>query len=481
MTTVELVVTDTRIWARGSVAHWDITPSIVLGSNDFDLVVGESLTPPTQVASAVQFIHGARIALLPRLPSPVDAMAAVVGAIMANLRVAMPCDRVTVACPTEWGPRARGVLAAAIGQFATQVDFVAMALRTVEVDEGTARSRRTVVLEFGTLATTATAVTRNHHGVQIEACECEPTLSLAEIGNRPDAAFALEALIGRVLADCTADVAQVVGVTDSAKLELIAAAVERVCGANTELRTMSAGDLVRSPSPQLAAPPIPRIPPAEQWMQPLRQQAAALHPVNRRRQFYFGAAALVAVIAVVAAVVLVVSGQSDEGSAVASEIPPATTSSSVAPASRAPTSNSGVPAATYGRVKLVVPQGWRVVSPDPEKRIDLAPGDGSRLRISVIQQPVAAGTDYEQIAAELEAQIKQRPAGVMGDLRRDVVMGGRSGVSYTENPSDGSTVRWHVVLEHNLQVSIGCQYIGNTWEALAGACMDVATSIQVLP
>ncbi len=99
----------------------------------------------------------------------------------------------------------------------------------------------------------------------------------------------------------------------------------------------------------------------------------------------------------------------------------------------------------------------------------------------MMQTPLAAGSGYAQVAAKLEAQIAQRPPGVLTDLKRDVVFGGRSGLAYWERPGDGSTVRWHVLLESGIQVSIGCQYAGDGWGQLETPCSNFGDSVRVVP
>jgi type VII secretion-associated protein (TIGR03931 family) len=484
MPSVDLVVTDTRIWARGPATHWDAPPSVVLGGNG-DLVVGEPLTPPTQVSSAVQFVAGDRIALLPRVPTVAEAMTAVVGAVLRNLGVPIPCDHVTVVCPTEWGSRRRGVIGAAALRFAADVVFEDMAIRAVVADAGTGRSRRTVVLEFAPLSTTATAVVRSQQGIQIESCEHEPTLAIADITVDGTGADHLAALIDRVLAGQPADVVQAVGVSDPARLDQIRSVVQQVCGPAVELRPISGTDLVRGPQQVPENQPEVAPLPTTEWMQPLRQRAAAMQPPGRNTKAYvLGAVAAVAVVAAAVVGAVFAFGGSDDSP----NASPAGTSTQVTSAPQSPGAQPSVTAApktaleSVGRLRFQIPAGWRLSqTPDPNKpRVDLVPEDGSRMRITVIQTPVASGTGYEQVAANLEAQIKQRPNGTLSDLKRDVVFGGKSGLAYTEQPGDGSTVRWHVLVEHGLQVSTGCQYIGD-WQSIAQTCEQLSGSIQIAP
>ncbi|WP_378737288.1 type VII secretion-associated protein [Nocardia brasiliensis] len=485
MSTVELVVTETRIWARGATTHWDVPPSIVLGSNGFDLVVGESLTPPTQVSSVVQYVPAEAVALLPRVPSVVEALVAVFAAVLENLRVAAPCDRITMICPTEWGAARRTVLEQAARRFTGEVAFEELAVRAVASDEGTSHSRRTLVLEFGALTTTATAVIRSHQGVHIESCEHAPTLALDEILPESRGRADLCALIDRLLDGQPADLAQTVCVTDPAKLDLLRAVVQQRCGAGVALRALTGPDLIRGRQTEpIHRPDSPATLPQNEWMRPLRERAAAQQS-GRDGTRYVGvavAALVVVAAAVVGAVVFLNrSGDSPTAAPTTTSVP---TSAVAEPPTVAPTTTATAGPETVGRVRFQVPDGWHLTStPDPNNRsrIDLSPNDGARLRVTVTQTPVAAGAGYEQVAAKLEAQINQRPAGVMSELKRDVVYGGRSTLAYTERPGDGSTVRWHVLVEHGIQVSVGCQYAGDNWQSLSVTCEKFGSSVRVIP
>ncbi|MEV6135772.1 type VII secretion-associated protein [Nocardia sp. NPDC051990] len=482
MPNVDLVVTDARIWARGPATHWDAPPSVVLGSNG-DLVVGEPLTPPTQVSSAVQYVAADRIALLPRVPSLADVMASVVGTVMRNLGVPVPCAQITVVCPTEWGARRRAAFAEAARHFTADVVFEDMAIRAVVADVGTARSCRTLVLEFGPLSTTVTAVVRSHQGIHIESCEHEPNLAVADIEPESTASYDLCELIDRVLAGEPADIAQAVGVSDPAKLDLIRSAVQQVCTQVIEVRPIAGADLVRGPQQEPEYQPEVAPLPTTEWMQPLRQRAAAMQPPGRNTKAYaITGITGVLVVAAVAVGAIFASGGSDDKPAVAAPSPSAAAATtSQSPITQPPTTPKTT-SETVGRMSFQIPAGWRLTQAiDPAtSRVDLVPADGTRARITLIQNPVAVGTGYEQVATNLETQMKHQPNGKLSDLKRDVVFGGKSGLAYTEQPGDGSTVSWHVLVEHGLQVSTGCQYISG-FDSIKQPCEQFAASIRVNP
>ncbi|APE33297.1 type VII secretion-associated protein [Nocardia mangyaensis] len=476
MTVVELVVSEAKIWARGTTTHWDVPPSIVLGSNGSDLVVGEPLTPPTQVVSAVQYLAGDRIALPPRMPTLDQALSAVLGAIMDTLRVAVPCERLVVVHPTAWGPRALDLFATAAARFAHEIVFETCAVRASDVDEATRRSRRTAVVEFGMLSTTVSSVGYDAEGTHVEAVEVEPTLAAAELDGAEGWRL-FDELLARLLADRPADVVQVFGTTDPKVLEAVTSAVENVCGATVPVSPLTGTDLARPAAPTSAyTPSIP--PPAAEWMQPLRERAAATKPVDHR-PLYVGAAALAAVIAAAAVGGFFFLGSSgDQQAAATVETSTATSASATAPPTSKPAPRPSTEA--IGRVVVEVPVGWhRSSTADPTTRADLVPDDATRHRITITQKPVTPGAGYDDVAADLAAQIAEKPAGTVTEVRRDVVFAGRPGLAYEEHPADGSTVRWQVLVERGVQVSIGCQYLDNGWPALTPTCEQVVGAVQV--
>ncbi|MCA2210266.1 type VII secretion-associated protein [Nocardia rosealba] len=481
MTVVELVVSEAKVWARGATTHWDVVPSIVLGSNNSELVVGEPLTPPTQVVSAVQYLACDRIALPPRMPSAVQGLSAVLAAIVDALRIPAACDRFVVVHPTAWGQRTLDLFASAARQFAHEVVFESCAVHASAVDPAARRSRRTAVVEFGLLSTTASTVGYDVNGTHVEAVEAEPNLAAAELDSEEGRRQLVE-LLTRLLADRPVDVVQVFGATGPAVRDAVADAVESVCGTKVPLSHLTGADLARPiPTGPTYTPRIPPDPAAE-WMQPLRARAAATNPVDRR-PLYFGAAALAAVIAAASIGGFFLLGSSTDQPAAAAVDPTTTTVvSSSAPVRPATTTKAPVPATEQlGRVELQVPVGWhRAPGTDPT-RADLSPDSGLRQRITVIQKPLTAGAGYNEVAADLEALIKKKPAGTVSEVRRDVVFAGRPGLSYEERPVDGSTVRWQVLVEHGVQVSIGCQYTAGGWEGVTAPCEQVVSALHIRP
>ncbi|BDT85114.1 type VII secretion-associated protein [Nocardia cyriacigeorgica] len=486
MTAVELILTETRLWARSSNTHADMPPSVVPGSDGKSLVVGEPLAPQSMACSVVQLLTADRIAFLPSLPSPVDAMTAVFGRSLAEMRVPAPCERLTIVAPTEWGTRRRSDIETAGLRVASEVEIHTTALQAVAADTRN-RDRRTVVIEFGPLSTTATSIIYGHQGPVIEACEHEPNLAAAEISPDNPGLVEFRALVERLLAGRPADSVLVVGGPDPAFLDLIGSAIAEVVGGDTELRTVASADLARMNSSEAtpyAAAALPQLPQTE-WLQPLRERAAATRAPRSRAPVYIGAAAVAAILVAGVGVAAVLNQPDDSGSATSvaksSTVEPSPPLDTLTTAAKATTTNAAPAQLTIGNIRFEAPVGWRVTEAAGGTRVYLVPEDGTKARITLTQKQVVPGVGYEKVAADLEAQIKQRPAGTVGPLRRDVVFGGRSGLAYTEHPDDGSQVDWHVIVEHSTQVGIGCQYQTGGQDTTTQLCADVATTLEVIP
>lgn len=478
---VDLVLTDTHLWAWSAYTHSDMPPSVTPGG-DGRLVVGEPLAPPSIAVSVPQLLTADRIAYEPGMPTPQQAMEAVIGHALAELRVGGPCGRLTLVCPTEWDTRRLAVVESAARRHAAQVVFAEAAIRAVLAARRD-RDRRTVVVEFGALATTASTVIPTHDGLRVESCEYEPNLAAAEIAADAAAPAFFRSLLERLLEGRPSECVLVTGRGDRAFLERIGGVVAEVCGASTELHAVAGADLardVRQEQPYRSALPAAR--PDTEWLQPMRDRAVATPLPHNRFPLYLGVAAVVVLALVIAGGLVLVRGSSDDTDVRAAASASASPTEPSEPARQPPTS-APAQSQTFGHIRLTVPAGWHVADPsaDTGHRLDLVPDSGPRARITVVQQPVAPDVGYDRVAATLETQIAQRPAGSVTALRRDVVFGGRPGLSYTEHPEDGSLVDWHVIVEHSTQVSIGCQYRTGGQDSITRICVDLATSLEVIP
>ncbi|MEU1985244.1 type VII secretion-associated protein [Nocardia sp. NPDC019395] len=475
MSAVEIALTETRLWAWSANTHADLVPSVVPGSDGRSLVAGEPLAPPSIAVSPVQLITADRIAYDPGMPKPVDALAAVFGHTLAQLRIQPPCERLTVVHPSEWDPHRLAVLHSAAARHAGQVGVQPIALRAVTATQRV-RDVRSVVLEFGPLSTTASTVVPSDGGPRLEFCEHEPLLAAAEIGVDERGIAAFRALFERLIHGCQVDSVIVVGRTDADFLNIVASVVAELCRA--ELLVLAGADLVRvrRTDPAEHRPGLPPAAAEAEWLQPLRERAAATQPPRSKTPLYVGAAAVLALAVLVAGGVFIGMSTGGDSEAVASA--PTTTTERTQTDSDEPESGS----TTVGPVTLTVPDGWRVADPATAStdRLVLEPDGGLKARITVTQeQLLVPDAGYDRIAADLEAKIATSPAGLYSPVRRDVVFGGRSGLAYTEHPDGGSTVDWHVIVEHSIQISIGCQYQTGGHDSITPICEDLASSLNV--
>lgn len=476
MSEIELVVGETRVLARGARTHWEVVPSVVPSSDGLGVVVGEPLTRQGHAASVVQHGVGDRIALRPAtVPSVAEATAAVLGSVFDNLRVSVPCDRISVVCPTIWGERECGVFATAAAGFAHEVLFEEVALRASELDPATRRSRRTVVIEFGLLSTAVSTVTYDHQGAHIENCTYEPNFGSEDLRGEVGSAGLAE-ILNRAVTDRPADVIQIFGTSDPAVLGHVTAGARDVFGADIQVSVFSDRDLLRPPSAErsLAAGSI--VPAAPEWMQPLRARAATIDPPSRTPLYLAAAAAVVVVGIGAAAAVVALTGSAESADAAATTATTsATSSASVAP-SRTPTATRTT-TASLGKLVSTVPADW--TRTNDSARLVFTPDVGSGGRIIVTAQPIEPGFGYAEVAADLDAKAAKRPAGSVTRIQRDAVVGQRTGLSYEEHPADGSTVRWLVMLESGTQVSVGCQFLPGVRDRVMAACETVVNSVRI--
>ncbi|MFF0452372.1 type VII secretion-associated protein [Nocardia africana] len=460
MSTVDLILTDSRLWARSESTHWDGAPSVVPASDGASLVVGEPLQPPSPAVSVVRLAAADRIAFVPVLPTVADAFAAIFGAVLTNLRLPTACERLTVVTPSEWGTRRRAALGAGARRLVGEIGVEPLALRVAGLSASTSQQQRIAVVELNPLTTTVTLTGRSGTQTWIEACEYEPTIGSADLAEGRGVEAVVD-VVDRLLGGRKPSYLVVVGAAEPTLLDAMRAELSRRYGFGVDLRAMSGVDLVRGgPTIPPTAEPA-QFAPQTPWVGSLHEHAAATAPPPKRRTpLLIGAAVSAVVVAAAAAVVLTRSGGESHTAEPTGTHPSAVTSPSAAPAP---------PAETFGRVGAVVPAGWHTTD-HTAARVDFSPNDGARERISLVQKDLAAGSGIEDVAAALETQIAKRPAGTVGPLRRNVIFGGRPGLSYEETPGDGTTVRWQVLVDSGLQVSVGCQYSTGGWQPMAAVC-----------
>ena len=140
-----------------------------------------------------------------------------------------------------------------------------------------------------------------------------------------------------------------------------------------------------------------------------------------------------------------------------------------------------------GRIDFVGPSGWKAGPVRPTangegSRTELLPTVGGGRRITVMENPLRDGIGLDEVADSLQNQIADGAGSSdIDDLERGVSFGGRDGFSYVEHPDAKSQVTWHVIVEHDMQVSIGCQYVSGEWNMISGDCEHVVASLAMQP
>ncbi|MBO0856086.1 MAG: type VII secretion-associated protein, partial [Nocardia sp.] len=308
------------------------------------------------------------------------------------------------------------------------------------------------VIELEPLTTTVTLAGRSGTESWIEACEFEPGVGSADLGEERG----LDAVLGvvdRLLGGRKPTYFVVLGISDPTMVVSMRSALSDRYGAGTDLRPISGADLLRG-GPASVAPAVPPPAPPEPAAGSLQQHMVAGRTAPRRRALLFAGTAGLVAVTVIAAVLAVILTRpmTTAGTAAATSMPAALG-----------------PAETFGRVTAAVPAGWHI-GRRSDTRTDFSPDNGARERLSLVQKSLTAGIDSARVASTLETQIAQRPPGTVGPLHRDVMFGGRPGLSYAEYPGDGTTVRWQVLVESGVQISVGCQYVNSDWPAISGVC-----------
>ena len=116
--------------------------------------------------------------------------------------------------------------------------------------------------------------------------------------------------------------------------------------------------------------------------------------------------------------------------------------------------------------------------PSTTRAVFVDPDDGRRI-IAVLTE-VRAGSTRESVAGSLRNRIEQRGDDVVTEFSAATRFGGRDVIGYRESPASGGAIRWYVVVDDGLQVSIGCQ-AGTAAESPDDECAAAVRSVRVSP
>ena len=155
---------------------------------------------------------------------------------------------------------------------------------------------------------------------------------------------------------------------------------------------------------------------------------------------------------------------------------------------REPASGASSADVRLGRATLTVPGDWRQADqdtpsdaaddPSTTRAVFVDPDDGRRI-IAVLTE-VREGSTLASVAGSLRNRIEQRGDDVVTEFSATTRFAGRDVIGYREAPASGGAIRWYVVVDDGMQVSIGCQ-AGTAAEPADSECAEAVRSVRVSP
>lgn len=457
---VALHLTDSRVWVRYGREEWD-------GPVAMDDAAQVQMAPAWFVDSGYCATPGRAVPIA-------ESLGRILRDAIGEVGCRPPAELVVATYPTNWGTARLNVLATAVRSFANEAEFVPIAVaaaRAAAVRAKCATDANIVVLEIGAMTTVASCVGQASGEGRVVACELITDIGLADYSERRDE---LVEVVDTVIGSRRVDALVIVGDLVATDIEALSAALSR----RSSVEFLAARDLVRHVGrPIVSEPQIARPEPVRNvdWLAaaPADRAASRGSPRSARRVRTLAAAALVAVVAVGAGVAF---ASSREDRHLDTAEPAAT-----------PTTDTDVGELTLGRIRVTIPDGWRITSSEPQQpgqlpRLELVPISGPERRITVTQYVIRSDLDLEGIANVLRRKVDESPNGANYEgIEADVVFAGRHGVTFRENPDGRSQVRWHVMVDRDTQVGVGCQGLFGEWDALSGDCEQVVSSVVISP
>jgi type VII secretion-associated protein (TIGR03931 family) len=134
-----------------------------------------------------------------------------------------------------------------------------------------------------------------------------------------------------------------------------------------------------------------------------------------------------------------------------------------------------------GRVALTVPGNWptqRVVAGPGSARVQVTSPSDPEVALHVTQSPVA-GETLSGTAERLKRAMDAEPAGVFVDFNPYGISAGRPAVTYREVRA-GHHVRWTVLLDGVVRISVGCQSRPGGEDAVRDVCEQAVRSAHAV-
>jgi len=133
-----------------------------------------------------------------------------------------------------------------------------------------------------------------------------------------------------------------------------------------------------------------------------------------------------------------------------------------------------------GRVAVEVPASWkarRITAGPGSPRLQVSSPDDSQAAVHVTQSAAARGETLEMTADTLRRAMKAQPPDVFVDFNADDRRGSRPAVTYREVRADHD-VRWTVLLDGGLRISVGCQTGRGREDTVAAVCAQAIASVR---
>jgi type VII secretion-associated protein (TIGR03931 family) len=134
-----------------------------------------------------------------------------------------------------------------------------------------------------------------------------------------------------------------------------------------------------------------------------------------------------------------------------------------------------------GRVALTVPADWseqRVITGPGSARVQVTSATDPEVALHVTQSPVV-GETLSGTAERLKRAIDAEPAGVFVDFNPAGMSAGRPAVTYREVRATHH-VRWTVVLDGPVRISVGCQSRPGDEAAVRDACEQAVRTAHAI-
>ncbi len=428
--------------------------------------------------------HGTAFAEFPAATEEPSEVSRAYREIVAQLQLPGVADEAVVVHPSHWGAPRCSDVAAATRELSRSVSTEPTALLAhAAVVQGRTRAERVVVLEVGTLATTATYLDQRAGRYEMVSCEIAPT-GMADVRADPAGAEAVADVARAVIAERPFERFIITSDAPAEDVTVLVAALSarypRIAPANV----VTSHEVLAAAVPETVTPaaPPPVQPPAR-WLHDEPVPDDERSPVTKKMLIAAAALAVVVIVGLAAVALFARGGGGEEAAAQPAQtssagfVPPLDATSTGTPA----TPPSGASEAiTLGKVRIVPPPGWQAQA-QGEQRVNLTPPGGGK-RIVVMQNTLSPGAGYDEVAAGLAARIAgSGHPDKFGPVQRDVTFGGRPGISYTETPDEKSQVKWHVMVEHDTQVSVGCQYLAGGWDGVSRECEQLVRTLVLAP